>query len=104
MRLVVRLARASVAVLLCALTPAAEAETRACADRTAVVERLETRFGETRQSVGLNDANGIVEIFASPETGTWTILVTTPDGKSCLLASGNLWEQVLPILGRARDA
>jgi hypothetical protein len=47
------------------------------------------------------------EVFAkirSSEAGTWTILVTTADGKSCMLASGSVWEQAIPILGKAKDA
>jgi hypothetical protein len=103
-----RLVRPALALALFAATPWAEAETppqsHPCADRALVVERLETRFGETRQSRGLNGANGLVEIYVSAETGTWTILVTTADGKSCLLASGSVWEQAIPILGKAKDA
>jgi hypothetical protein len=107
-----RLVRPALALALCAATPWAEAQTETptqtqaqpCAERALVVERLESRFGETRQSRGLNGANGLVEIYVSAETGTWTILVTTADGKSCLLASGNVWEQAIPILGKAKDA
>ena len=88
----VKLARIAIPLGLLALTPAAEAQTRPCADRATVVERLEKRFGEVRQAMGLNRANSLVELFASAETGTWTIVVTTPNGKSCLIASGDLWE------------
>ena len=35
----------------------------------------------------------VVEIYSSEETGTWTILMTRPDGMSCLLAAGQRWEQ-----------
>lgn len=65
---------------------------RSCAERATLVERLENRLGEARQAMGLNRANAIIEVFASAETGTWTILVTTPNGISCLVASGDLWE------------
>jgi hypothetical protein len=101
-----RLVRPALALALFAATPWAEAETQAqpCADRALVVERLESRFGETRQSRGLNGSNGLVEIYVSAETGTWTILVTTADGKACMLASGSVWEQAIPILGKAKDA
>jgi hypothetical protein len=86
------LARTLVTLALLALTPTAEAQSRACAERATVVERLEARFGEVRQAMGLNRANSVVEVYASAETGTWTILVTTPNGVSCLIASGDLWE------------
>jgi hypothetical protein len=88
------LVRAAVAAALVAATPTAEAETRqACAQRDKVIRKLEEKFGETLRSLGLHQADGIVEVYSSDETGTWTILMTRPDGMSCLLASGQLWEQ-----------
>lgn len=88
------LARAAVALSLFAMTPNAEAQQAAapCAARAQVVDRLAERFGETRQSMGLANNIGLVEIYASDSTGSWTILLTRPDGTSCLLASGELWE------------
>lgn len=68
-----------------------------CANRDLIVERLADRYGETRQSAGLNQNNGMVEIFASEETGTWTILVTMPTGTSCLLAAGRDWQGVASL-------
>lgn len=65
-----------------------------CGDHDAIVERLAARYGEARQNVGLNQNDALVEIFASPETGTWTILVTMPTGMSCLVAAGQNWQVV----------
>ena len=48
----------------------------------------------TRQSIGLGDNNQVVEVFASTETGTWTITVTNPNGLTCLVASGQAFEDV----------
>ena len=88
------LARTLVGIALIACTPHAEAgETGACAARAEVVAKLAQRFGETLRSVGLQRTDGLVEIYASETTGTWTILVTRPDGMSCLLAAGELWEE-----------
>ena len=63
-----------------------------CADRAQIVERLASHYGESRQSIGLGANNQVVEVFASIETGTWTILVTHPNGLSCLVASGQAYE------------
>ncbi len=68
------------------------AQGASCADREMIVDRLETKYGESRQSAGLNQNNGMVEVFASNETGTWTILVTMPNGMSCLMAAGKAWQ------------
>lgn len=77
---------------MAALAPAASAQRASCANRDLIVERLESKYGESRQSAGLNQQNGMVEIFASTKTGTWTILVTMPNGMSCLMAAGKAWQ------------
>jgi hypothetical protein len=88
------LVRAAVALSLLTATPSAGAEGRqACAERAQVVRKLAERFGETLRSLGLHRDDGVVEIYSSEETGTWTILMTRPDGMSCLLAAGQRWEQ-----------
>ena len=65
-----------------------------CAERESVVEKLQSSYGETRQSIGLGANNSLVEVFASDETGTWTITVTMPGGKTCLVASGQAFEEL----------
>lgn len=65
---------------------------RNCGKRDFVVERLADRYGESRQAIGLGANNQVVEVFASLETGTWTITVTSPAGTTCLVASGQSFE------------
>ena len=66
-----------------------------CAPRDRVVTRLATSYGETRQSIGIAPNNTVVEVFASAETGTWTIIVTMPTGVTCLVASGQAFETLV---------
>jgi hypothetical protein len=73
-----------------------------CAPRPMVIGTLAQNYGETRRSIGLAANNTLMEVFASPETGTWTITVTLPDGMTCLMASGQGFEPVaeeLPAKG-----
>jgi len=76
---------------------------RNCAERTAVVERLASGYGETRQSMGLGANNAVVEVFASDETGTWTITVTNAQGVTCLVASGQHFEELAEALPAKGD-
>jgi hypothetical protein len=69
-----------------------------CAPREAVVDRLASGYGETRQSIGLGANNHLVEVFASAETGTWTITVTMASGLTCLVASGQAFEELAEVL------
>ncbi|MBK0327690.1 hypothetical protein I5535_10295 [Rhodobacteraceae bacterium F11138] len=73
-------------------------QSRNCAPRETVVERLASGYGETRQSIGLGAQGTVVEVFASDETGSWTITVTTPNGVTCLVASGQSFEELAEAL------
>jgi hypothetical protein len=78
-------------VSLCAAPASAQS---LCGARDAVVDMLGERYGETVRSVGLAGRDRIVEVFASEETGSWTILVTNSAGVACLVASGQHYEHV----------
>ena len=67
-----------------------------CVERTKVVETLQTKYGESRQSFGLSEDNRVVETYANTENGTWTIIITLPSGISCLLAAGNIFTVETP--------
>lgn len=85
------------------LATTTEAQTpRNCAPRDHVVLRLADGYGETRQSMGLGGDNAVVEVFASDQTGSWTITVTGVNGITCLVASGQGFETLaeeLPAKG-----
>lgn len=74
-----------------------------CAPRERVAERLVDRYGETRQSIGLAANNSVVEVWASDEAGTWTITVTMPSGVTCLIASGQAFENLSEELPASGD-
>jgi hypothetical protein len=68
-----------------------------CGERDQIVETLTGRLGETPQSWGMGPNNRIVEVFASEETGSWTITITAPNGTTCLVAAGQFWENLPPL-------
>ena len=74
-----------------------------CGPRDVVISRLAEGYGESRQTMGLGGDDTVVEMYASRETGSWTITVTMPDGDTCLVASGLQFEalaEVLPTKGK----
>lgn len=97
---------ATALIFTAAATSQASAQNaRNCGPRTAVVDRLANGYGETRQSIGLGTNNAVVEVFASQESGSWTITVTTPNGLTCLVASGQSFEAVAEALpAKGNDA
>ncbi|MCF2869589.1 hypothetical protein L0664_00800 [Octadecabacter sp. G9-8] len=80
------------------LASSAHAQSGNCAPHSAVVERLAAGYGETRQSIGMGADNTVVEVFASLETGTWTITVTQAGGPTCLVASGQAFQVLAEAL------
>ncbi len=65
-----------------------------CAPREQVIEKLNGKYGETRYSIGLAPNNSVIEVFASEQSGTWTITVTSARGMTCLMASGQAFEKL----------
>lgn len=82
---------AAMGAILIATQPAISAP-RPCGEREKIIQDLAANHGETRQSIALDMNNMVIETFASSETGSWTILATTPGGKSCLVANGVAFE------------
>lgn len=68
-----------------------------CGARDVIVNTLAVRYGETAVSLGLGPNNRVIEVFASEETGTWTITVTSVNGTTCLVASGDSYTVVAPL-------
>jgi len=78
-----------------ACAPAA-AQQSMCAAREQVVGMLESRYSETVRGRGLANESRVIEIWASDEAGTWTITMTMPNGMTCLMASGQHYETIVP--------
>ncbi|MFN4172902.1 MAG: hypothetical protein ACK4GW_14220 [Pseudorhodobacter sp.] len=74
-----------------------------CGPRAAVLEQLAGRYGESRRSMGIAANNMVMELFANADSQSWTITVTTPQGQTCLVASGTGFETLtepLPAKGK----
>jgi hypothetical protein len=81
---------AALAVAIVTVPEASQAQ-QACADRTAITDKLKASYGERFAGGGLRNESAIFEIWFSEAHGTWTILLTRPDGTSCVMAAGTDW-------------
>ena len=80
----------AIGLIVASMTAATSASAATCANRTAVVERLEDRFGETVIANSMSASNNILEVFAAEEAATWTVLLTLPEQNlTCLVSSGS---------------
>ena len=86
------------AILSIALLPAAApAQPRACGPHDQLRSSLDERHGEARRAAGLTaDGQAMMELYAAPESGSWTILVVLTDGRACLLAAGSAFQALAP--------
>ena len=62
-----------------------------CGPRAALLAQLTARYGEQPRHLGLAGNGSVLEVLTS-SSGSWTILLTTPTGRSCLLAAGRHWQ------------
>lgn len=85
-----------VALLLALFASPAAAQN--CAPHGDVVAALSERFSEEQRVIALTENGTILEFFGA-ETGSWTIVITGPDGMSCLVSAGADFEIVEPIIG-----
>ena len=69
-----------------------------CGERDQVLAELDQQFREKPMAVGQVDGNAVVEILVS-DSGSWTILATGTDGKSCIVSAGEGFESTLLVRG-----
>jgi hypothetical protein len=69
---------------------------RACALRGTALENLAGRYQEVPVAAGITNQGALVEVLTTDDGRTWTIIITTPQGISCLVAAGEGWRQVKP--------
>lgn len=87
-----------VAVMLVSMVSGAAtaAQPPQCGAREAVLERLSTKYEEEPVGLGVTATGSLLEVLASPG-GSWTIIVTLPNGPTCLVSSGEGW-RTAPVL------
>jgi hypothetical protein len=89
-------AKFSTALLLGAVAvgPAVAADQRpaACGPHTEVIKALGDKFHETQSATALTSAGTLLEVLTANDGSTWTIIVSRPDGLSCVVAAGQSWQ------------
>lgn len=57
-------------------------------------------YGETRQSIAIHsEGEAAVETWANVDTGSWTVILTSPMGQSCIALHGQGWASTAPVEG-----
>lgn len=64
---------------------------QACTERPDAVADLSSNYAEAPVARGVANNGRVLEVLASRSGKSWSILVTTPGGVACLLATGENW-------------
>lgn len=62
-----------------------------CADRETIIQQLKQGYSEVVVGLGVSNSRKLVELLMSKDGATWSILVTPPQGPSCVIAVGEGW-------------
>lgn len=66
----------------------------ACDKRDKITERLETRYQEFLTAWGMSNTGQLVELWATENGETWTLVLSHANGISCLIGAGVNWQAV----------
>ena len=72
----------------------ASAEPRICGPHDKIIATLSKQFQEKQEAIGLAATGQVMEVYVSRE-GSWTILVSTTNGMTCVIGAGEGWESRL---------
>lgn len=67
--------------------------------RSEIADYLGQTFDEEPVAAGIASNGSVIEVFTSPEGGSWTIILTSPDGSSQVMAVGEAWLSLMKLKG-----
>ncbi len=86
----------TVAAFLVGFAAAPSLAQGACAPRTDLARALSRQHAEAPVALGLASNGNLMEVFASNLGETWTLVMSMPNGLSCVVAAGEGWTPRLP--------
>ncbi len=79
----------SLALVLAGSTALAQVS---CNQRDKIVDWLAHKYKEAPVAAGINNKGALIEVLSSEDGNTWTILLTAPNGTSCIVETGQAWQ------------
>ena len=81
------------AVALAASASAAQAQQR-CYEHSKVLDQFLKTYKEAPIATGLTRDGRMLEVLSSGDTGTWTIVLSKPNGVTCVVMAGEAWRKL----------
>lgn len=85
----------ALAALVLLTTPVQAQQRPLCAEHDSIVELLASTFGETLSAAGVSADGDMVQVY-SADSGSWSVVITRPGGRACVIASGDGWAYERP--------
>ena len=83
-----------VAAAPAASQPQAQGMRMPCHNATEIAKQLSNKYDEAPVAFGVQSNGNLLQIYASEDKTTWTVVSTTPAGVSCFVAAGKSWENI----------
>jgi len=68
-----------------------KSQTLLCDQRASIIGHMAEKYREAPVAIGVTSTGSIVEVLTTGDGTTWTIIVSNPNGTSCLIAAGEGW-------------
>ena len=79
------------AALAMTAAPALAQQPMSCGEREDLLTKLKDEYKEVPTGFGMTGSGQVVELLTS-EKGSWSLLLSLPNGRSCLIGTGEGWE------------
>lgn len=66
-----------------------------CEQRRTVLQYLSNEYSEKPVAMGVAENGGLIEVLSSQKGSTFTIIVTSPEGETCMVAAGEDWQGLI---------
>ncbi len=66
-----------------------------CGSRAKIKAMLVDKYGETLRGIATAGPGAVIELYRS-NSGTWTMVATMSDGRTCVIGAGHNWKRVKP--------
>lgn len=94
----------ALALLAFSALPATAAEPASCGSRNQVFAHLHQHYRESPVAMGMANNGGMIEVLRSAAGASFTIVITMPDGVTCMIAAGENWQDLPKALARGPGA
>jgi hypothetical protein len=92
------------AAILLTMSSAPAASAPMCGARSEILKQLSARYREVPVALGVSSNGSLVELLTSERGSTWTLMISQPNGPSCLVAAGEGWEELKRVAVGERGA